>query len=159
MSPPPTLTPHLLTAHRTPLHHSTTTPFLTHAGAGTLPNIHLTHWLTQDTYYTRAYVRFLGSLLSALHLPFSMHDTLELKIFNLLTSALVNVQREMHFFEDVAQRYDIKLADAGADEATKKYVALFDAVGSAARTSKEGLLKGLVLLWGTELVCRPVPWK
>jgi len=138
-------------------------PFLQHAGAGTLPPRTLCQWLQQDIHYTRAYIRFMGGLLSKLHLPATLLDSsndaasaqskerlLMQRVFDLVVFALNNIQREMGFFEDVIRQYKLQVFD-GAEPATRAYQDFFASVGGSGAT----LLEGLVALWGTEWVMPP----
>jgi thiaminase len=154
-----TLTTHLLSLASTTLslERATTHTFLTNAGAGTLPSSTLIKWLVQDIHYTRGYVRFIGGVMSQLRLSTSIQDdqgkgkTLHVRIFDLLLSALNNIQREMQFFEDTAKEYKLDLnLKAEMEPVTRMYVQCFDAVKSGSGAG--GLLEGLTVLWATEHV-------
>ncbi|GKZ31359.1 hypothetical protein AbraIFM66950_011879 [Aspergillus brasiliensis] len=161
------LTTHLLNLNPSALHTSTTHPFLHSAGTSTLPKATLSAWLSQDRLYAQSYVRFIGLLLSKIRFPYTTTGTgtdssspLESRILSLLTSALLNIQRELTFFETVAAEYNLDLqvpppgATAfGPSEATHAYTDLFLSAGSSGVT----LLEGLVVLWATE-VCYYKAW-
>ncbi len=144
---------------------ATTSPFLHSAGLGTLPKSTLSKWLSQDRLYAQSYISFIGALIARVHLPHAFvkdkSTSLRWKIVRLLSSALENIQKEIAFFEDVAERYGLDLeASPGhwkdgvgsgfqAASATKQYEALFRAFGADPSMS---LLEGLVVLWATEQV-------
>jgi thiaminase len=156
------LTQHLLATIDTALaRRAFEAPFLQHAGLGTLPTNVLEHWLAQDTYYTRAYVRFIGQTLSALRLPFSStagagdSKALDFRILDVLVTALNGIHREMAFFESTAARYGLQLTSDGSPpepgKAAVEYQELFRATGErSAHDGRDGLLEALVVLWATE---------
>lgn len=134
-------------------------PFLTAAGDGSLSASTLTRWLVQDIHYTRAYIRFIGGLLSQLYLPTSLFRStahggarqkdLQARIFDLLTGALTNIQRETQFFEDVAEEYGLSLdLTAEPEPITRAYINMFDSMRQG--SGRGGLLEGLTVLWATE---------
>jgi thiaminase len=93
--------------------------------------------------------------MSQLRLSTSINDshgpgkTLHVRIFDLLLSALNNIQREMQFFEDTAKEYKLDLdLEAEMDDVTRMYVQCFDAVKSGSGAG--GLIEGLTVLWATE---------
>ncbi|PYI10435.1 transcription regulator PAB1642 [Aspergillus sclerotiicarbonarius CBS 121057] len=163
------LTDHLLTLTPSTLHTSTTHPFLHAAGTSTLSKATLSAWLSQDRLYAQSYIRFIGLLLSKIRLPYTTPTTnasnpssspLESRILSLLTSALLNIRRELTFFETVATEYNLDLTvpppgetTFGPSEATHAYTDLFLSAGSSGVT----LLEGLVVLWATE-VCYFRAW-
>ncbi|XRM37183.1 hypothetical protein ABZX51_000669 [Aspergillus tubingensis] len=158
------LTTHLLNLNPSALHTSTTHPFLHSAGTSTLPKATLSAWLSQDRLYAQSYVRFIGLLLSKIRLPYTTTTKtpapVESRILSLLTSALLNIQRELTFFETVAAEYNLDLqvpppgaTTFGPSEATHAYTDLFLSSGSSGVT----LLEGLVVLWATE-ICYYKAW-
>ena len=58
----------------------------------------------------------------------------------------------MKFFEDVAQRYGLQLEAEMVEMGVARYRKLFFDTGEAIEKGEEGVLMGLVLLWGTEKV-------
>ncbi|GES58578.1 transcription regulator PAB1642 [Aspergillus terreus] len=140
---------------------ATTHPFLSAAGKGLLPAPTLSQWLSQDRLYAQAYVRFIGLLLSKLQLPVvpgAASPTT--RAAGILIDAVVNIQRELQFFEDVAREYALDL-NAGAGEGafgptpiTHAYIDMFMAAGSPGVS----VLEGLVVLWATE-VCYLRAWR
>lgn len=135
-------------------------PFLLSAGNGSLPSEVLCRWLQQDIHYTRAYIRFLGGLLSKLHLPATLavekahslaaeERRLLQRVFDLVVFALNNIQRETGFFEDVICEHGLQLpSDDRAEPVTRAYQDFFVSVGAP----HASLVEGLVALWGTEWV-------
>ncbi|OJJ51671.1 hypothetical protein ASPZODRAFT_138745 [Penicilliopsis zonata CBS 506.65] len=98
------------------LSQATTHPFLRLAGTGQLGKTTLSQWLSQDRLYAQSYVRFTGLLLSKIRLPTHnpdsskpRHPTVENRAFDLLTDALVNIRRELAFFESTADGYGLDL--------------------------------------------------
>ncbi|GAD96684.1 transcription regulator PAB1642, putative [Paecilomyces variotii No. 5] len=151
-------------------HRATTPPFLIAAASGTLSKKTLSQWLAQDRLYAQSYIRFIGLLLSKVNPPPRNPDpskprvpSTEARIFHVLTDALVNIRRELGFFEDTAVAYGLDLTavpdqeegEEGGKEGwkifgpgfiTKAYIDLFMAAGS----SGTSLLEGLTVLWATE---------
>ncbi|KAJ9410930.1 hypothetical protein DTO045G8_1251 [Paecilomyces variotii] len=151
-------------------HRATTHPFLIAAGSGTLSKKTLSQWLSQDRLYAQSYVRFIGLLLSKIVFPprnprvsKPRIPSTEERIFHALTEALVNIRRELRFFEDTAAKYGLDLTavpdlEGGEEEGkegwkvfgpgfiTKAYIDLFMAAGS----SGASLFEGLTVLWATE---------
>ncbi|KAF7586937.1 hypothetical protein BBP40_008011, partial [Aspergillus hancockii] len=161
------LTIHLPSQTPTTLQKATTHPFLTLAGRGHLPKPTLAQWLSQDRLYAQSYIRFIGSLLSKIHLPTTppKSPSLAQKTVSLLIDALVNIQRELAFFEDVAEEYGLSLtarADGeekeggrfGPSAITHGYIDMFGSAGGAAGS----VLEGLVVLWATE-TCYLRAWR
>ncbi|OOF99877.1 hypothetical protein ASPCADRAFT_203700 [Aspergillus carbonarius ITEM 5010] len=163
------LTTHLLALIPSTLHTSTTHPFLHAAGTSTLSKATLSAWLSQDRLYAQSYIRFIGLLLSKVRLPYTVSNTnssnsssepVESRIIALLTSALLNIRRELTFFETVTTEFNLDLTvpppgetTFGPSEATHAYTDLFLSAGSSGVT----LLEGLVVLWATE-VCYFRAW-
>ncbi|KAL4992172.1 hypothetical protein BDW68DRAFT_150681 [Aspergillus falconensis] len=168
------LTTHLLSTTPTALHRATTHPFLRHAGSGTLPKCKLAAWLSQDRLYAQTYVRFIGSLLSKVHLPSTPSNPnnpgISEKILDILIDALNNIQLELRFFEDVARGYGLDLNTITPPEEsdpeveargkfapapiTQAYIDMF----MSAASQGNSLLEGLVVLWATE-VCYLKAWR
>jgi hypothetical protein len=71
---------------------------------------------------------------------------------DLLISALNNMRREMQFFEITATKYGLPLSMEPPTPVTR---ALLDLLASTSSPSAS-LLEGMVVLWGTEQVCRTV---
>ncbi|PLB52808.1 heme oxygenase-like protein [Aspergillus steynii IBT 23096] len=169
------LTQHLPTTTPQSLRRATTHPFLQRAGEGTLPKPLLAQWLSQDRLYAQSYIRFIGLLLSKIRIPSATpapgtppQQSLEDRTAAILIDALVNIQRELGFFEATAAEYGLDL-NARADTAeegpgsdfgfgpnaiTHAYIDLFLSAGSAGTS----LLEGLVVLWATE-TCYLRAWR
>ncbi|KAL4816261.1 hypothetical protein BDW67DRAFT_162629 [Aspergillus spinulosporus] len=166
------LTAHLPSTTPTALHRATTHPFLRHAGSGTLPKTTLAAWLSQDRLYAQTYVRFIGQLLSKVHLPKTPskpnNPSITEKILEVLIDALNNIHRELQFFEDVAREYGLDLnTNTPPEESdpevqgmfapapiTQGYIDMFLSAASPGNS----LLEGLVVLWATE-VCYLKAWR
>lgn len=68
MFTPNKLTTHLLSLDPQAFTQATQSPFLSHAGAGTLSKDVLQKWLAQDRLYAQAYIRFAALLLANVRL-------------------------------------------------------------------------------------------
>ncbi|KAL4762764.1 putative transcription regulator PAB1642 [Aspergillus foveolatus] len=166
------LTAHLSSTTPAALQSATTHPFLRHAGSGTLPKTTLAAWLSQDRLYAQTYVRFIGLLLSKVHLPNTPskqnNPSITEKILEILIDALNNIHRELQFFEDVARGYGLDLNTNTPQEEsdpevqrkfapapiTQGYIDMFLSAASPGNS----LLEGLVVLWATE-VCYLKAWR
>lgn len=69
---------------------------------------------------------------------------------DLFLDALVNVRRELKFFEDVSQRYELDLSAKKESVGVKRYKELF--VECSRVVGRTMMLEAMVLLWGTEKV-------
>ncbi|KAI5926761.1 hypothetical protein F4810DRAFT_653417 [Camillea tinctor] len=165
----PSMTAYLLSSPETAdLHQrATKSQFLELAGQGRLPRELLSRWLSQDRLYAQAYVRFIGGLISRVHLPPEPTggDPLPARILALLQTCLAEITRELRFFEDTARTYGLDLAAAGCPTAlgrtapesfgpapaTRGYVELFDSFGAGGDPGRT-LVDGLTVLWATERV-------
>ncbi|RYP22293.1 hypothetical protein DL767_009081 [Monosporascus sp. MG133] len=146
---------------------ATRNQFLELAGKGRLPRETLSEWLAQDRLYCQAYARFVGGLISRVHLPKAtdrpIAETLEWRILMLLHNSLAGIIAEIQLFEKTAGDYGLDLAAVGSGmegeavgfgpyKATQGYIDLFDSFTAqpGARTDKP-LLEGLLVLWATEV--------
>lgn len=148
--PTPTLAGHLLSRDPAAVQAATQSPFLSHAGCGTLSAPALLHWLTQDAHISRAFVSFVGTLIGKIRLPETgnsqQHTTY--RAMDLLISTLNNVRREMSFFEVNAGKYGLTIGGEEVKPATKGYLDLL----ASASSPSASLLEGMVVLWGAEHV-------
>ncbi|KAH7330381.1 hypothetical protein BKA65DRAFT_509283 [Rhexocercosporidium sp. MPI-PUGE-AT-0058] len=161
MSTPSKLTDHLLSLSPHSFTSATQTTFLSHAGAGTLSKDVLQTWLGQDRLYAQAYIRFAALLLANVTLSGKVDGgSFEERLLDLILSSITNVRRELKFFEDVAQRYDLDISstEESVSEGVKLYRSLFFDTGEAVEAGGMGLLEGMALLWGTE-VCYLTAWR
>lgn len=167
------LTSHLISLDQAGLRKATEHNFLRQAGNGSLNGDTLRSWLSQDAHYARAYIGFVGGLVSHLPLPSKIHhdDTatmisksgrspgmsLHWRILDLLVAALTNVKRELEFFEETARRYGLEVDKVEGFEipnaATAAYIEHFRSFTVADRRAH--LLRGLITLWATEFVSLP----
>jgi thiaminase len=149
-------------------------PFLKAAGQGQVSKEILSQWLAQDRLYAQSYVRFIGLLLSKVCLPSgnpntrkSQEPTTEQRVFDILVEVLVNIQRELCFFESIAAEYGLDLTALpsevggegisgifGPSPITRAYIDLFMSAGSAGAS----LLEGMSVLFSTEY-CYLHAWK
>lgn len=146
----PSLTAHLLASNQAAFTQATQSPFLSHAGCGTLAAGPLSQWLVQDGHYARGYIRFIGQLLAKIRLPVVQNSQFHpmYRTMDLLISALNNIRREMSFFEITATKYGLQLNDEPPNHITRAYLDLF----VAASSTSASLLEGMVVLWATEHV-------
>lgn len=134
-------------------------PFLKAAGEGKISKLTLSRWLSQDRLYAETYISFISSLISRVALPWAFVDdkdtSLRWRIVNLLSGGLQNIHRELQFFTETAQKYDLSLEEPWEDEAdpfepnhiTEQYISLFS---SFHLEPSQTLLEGLLVLWATE---------
>jgi thiaminase len=125
------LTTHLLSLDSNAFTLATQSPFLHHAGRGTLPKSTLQTWLAQDRLYAQAYIQFFSHLLSNITLPAAVEkESRDERLVDILIESLVNVRRELKFFEDVAARYGLELevGEEGVGKGVVGYRALFEDV-------------------------------
>ncbi|KAF2496843.1 heme oxygenase-like protein [Lophium mytilinum] len=144
----PSLTAHLLTVCGPSFQAATQTPFLSHAGCGTLAAAPLSQWLVQDGHYARGYIRFIGQLLAKIRLPQTTNSQFHIsyRTMDLLISALNNIRREITFFEINVTKYGLALNNDPPSPITRAYLDLF----LSASSSSASMLEGMVVLWGTE---------
>ncbi|KZF24476.1 heme oxygenase-like protein [Xylona heveae TC161] len=151
--------------------------FLEQAGNGTLQPDILARWLSQDRLYAQGYIRFIGHMLSKIRLPDTPgareNGHLLWRITDVLIAALVNVRRELQFFEETAARFNIDLTPTlvsvkgaghgerqgegegiGASPVTRAYLDLFNNAASPSAS----ILEGMVALWATE-ICYYTAWR
>ncbi|KAF4630618.1 hypothetical protein G7Y89_g7520 [Cudoniella acicularis] len=166
MSSSETLTQRLLSLNVPLWTEATQDPFLEQAGKGTLEKSVLEKWLRSDRAYARAYVRFAGRVIAEIAKVLGQGgkggegDIVE-GTLDLFLDALVNVRKELKFFEDVATRYYLDLSsneeEEGVEDGVRMYRELFEEVsdfdgeeGKEGISGVVGILQPLVLLWGTE---------
>jgi len=112
MAPPAprwSLTEHLLQTSHSEYKVATQHPFLLAAAEGRLPKHVLGRWLAHDRLYIHSYIRAVGKMLHALHLPEAVPapDAPEPRLVDWLVDALVAVRKEERLFLDVADRYNL----------------------------------------------------
>jgi thiaminase len=166
-TPPSSLTSLLISVSQPLFRAATHSSFLIAAGDGTLSKTKLSEWLSQDRLYAQAYIGFIGSLLAHVqlptkHVPFSHHiSSIHWRIVHTLRASLDNIFRELKFFEDTAQKYELDLEVSSTEipfssvQATTDYIILFERFLSPAdnddlHDSDWVLLNGLIVLWATE---------
>ncbi|RYP17235.1 hypothetical protein DL765_004620 [Monosporascus sp. GIB2] len=146
---------------------ATRNQFLELAGQGRLPRETLSQWLAQDRLYCQAYARFIGGLISRVHLPRAadrpVAETLEWRVLTLLHNALAGMMAEMQLFEKTAGDYGLDLAAVGSEmegetvgfgpnKTTQGYIDLFDSFAAQPGVpTDKSLLEGVLVLWATEM--------
>ncbi|CAE6467186.1 unnamed protein product [Rhizoctonia solani] len=157
--PPSSLTSYLLSqTNSTAYIAATNHPFLKKAGEGTLSPETLAHWLYQDRIYAaHAYPRFVGLLIAKI--PFETRDISSFRsdvtraestnrqILDCLSFSLVNIVREVKFFETTAGSIDAQnSSEIESERAETRYY-----TAEMARVASLGTLEeGLVFLWAME---------
>jgi thiaminase len=139
---------------------ATQNQFLRYAGQGKVSKNKLSQWLSQDRLYAQAHCRFLGGLISRVHLSKEqgMDSSLEWRLITLLKGALDGILRELQFFEETAKKYGLDLAysehggEFRPDSTTTGFINCFDGFGADATAGRDSLFQGLVVLWTTEKV-------
>ncbi|RJE17307.1 TENA/THI-4/PQQC family, partial [Aspergillus sclerotialis] len=98
------------------------------AGRGSLPKHLLSQWLSQDRLYAQTYLRFIGQLLSKIRLPSRNPDsskpsaqTVLHRAVDVLIDALVNIRRELGFFESVAEEFGLDLTAVSPEDGMVLY--------------------------------------
>ncbi|KAL2000862.1 hypothetical protein VTN02DRAFT_2550 [Thermoascus thermophilus] len=157
------LTTLLLSTFTSSFHRATTHPFLRLAGQGKISKKVLSEWLSQDRLYAQAYLRFIGLLLSKVVIPPRNPDsgrprqpTTEQRVFDVLVDALTNIQRELRFFDSVAEEFGLDVTALPREDegwavfgprcVTRAYIDLF----MSAASPGSSLLEGMCVLWATE---------
>lgn len=163
-------TTYLLNSDPIAFQAATRTPFLKAAGEGRLSKRHLSQWLGQDRLYAQAYIGFIGSLMGKFTLPFTLcHDhskSLDWMIVDTLYGALKNIYREIGFFAETANMYNLQLDCPAQDgphfgpvTATKEYMDLLGSfAGPGTIIEPVSRLEGMTVLWATEQ-CNLSAWK
>jgi thiaminase len=149
------LTAYLLALDPESFRTATQARFLEKAGQGTLSREMLQQWLSQDRLYAQAYVRFAALLLANICLPAAVEpDDVQEQLADLIIDSLVNIRRELKFFEGVAQKYglDVNAKAEEVSDGVNEYRQLFFSTGQGIEAGRLSLLDGMMLLWATEKV-------
>lgn len=72
------------------------------------------------------------------------------RLVDMLIDSITNVRRELKFFEEVAAKYGLQLQAEEVSHGVQRYRNLFFSVGEAIERHEQGIIDGLVVLWGTE---------
>ena len=127
--------------------------FLEQAASGTLSSARLALWLAQVRIYaTHAYPRFIGALIASI--PFSVHDIVSsprerrnAEILRVLVNGLDITMREIGFFGNVKDEWEMNIDAWNQRKATRDYTA------EMSRIAAQGSLEeGIVFLWAMEKV-------
>lgn len=157
------VTTHLLSIKNDQLVRATKHPFLERAAKGTLPKSLIAQWLSNDRQYLEGYLATIKNTLSivrACHRSPIAQDAepdIETRLIRWLESGVQNGERELRFFQEVAEIYDIDLRpsplqDSVKSEGLRRYEALFASVASQKSHTFIPWLEGAILLWSTEKV-------
>lgn len=152
----PGLTQHLASLATVPTYaEATNHPFLAAAANGTLPADRLALWLSQDRIYaSHAYPAFIGSLIASIprdssHGIYSREERTNQHILSVMVYCLENVVREVNFFKETAEQWNLPLDVWKERKETKDYTA------EMGRISKSGRMEdALIFLWAMERVSR-----
>ncbi|EKM77401.1 hypothetical protein AGABI1DRAFT_130483 [Agaricus bisporus var. burnettii JB137-S8] len=150
----PGLTQHLASLTTVPTYaEATNHPFLAAAANGTLPADRLALWLSQDRIYaSHAYPAFIGSLIASIprdssHGIYSREERTNQHILSVMVYCLENVVREVNFFKETAEQWNLPLDVWKERKETKDYTA------EMGRISKSGRMEdALIFLWAMERV-------
>lgn len=150
-----TLTDNLISLRTIPRPYSAATQhaFLSAAGSGSLTDLSLSLWLSQDRIYAaHAYPRFIGLLISKIpfvssHSLDSAEEQRNQRILKLLVYSLDNIVREAAFFKETSKKWGLDIERWSERKATRDYTAEMARVASL-----ESLESGLVFLWAMERV-------
>jgi thiaminase len=157
------LTTHLLAINHQQLLRVTRHPFLERAAKGTLPKPLIAQWLANDRQYIEGYLSTLKNTLNLIRSTYKSTSTsdaepdIETRLIAWLEAGIQNGEREIAFFQEVAEIYKIDFAPSPLPENIKseglrRYEALFNSVASQQPHSFIPWLEGAVLLWSTEKV-------
>ena len=138
-------------------------PFLARAAKGTLPKPLIAQWLSNDRQYLQGY---LSTISNTLNLIRNTHQSttapgaepdIETRLITWLESGIKNGERELRFFQEVADIYHIDIQPSPLQETIKseglrRYEALFASVASQQPHAYIPWLEGAILLWSTEKV-------
>jgi thiaminase len=154
---------HLLAINHQQLLRVTRHPFLERAAKGTLPKPLIAQWLANDRQYLQGYISTLNYLLKLVR---SQHQAtaepgaqpdIETRLIAWLESGVKNGERELRFFQEVADIYNIDihpspLQDTVKSEGLRRYEKLFTSVVSEQPHAFIPWLEGAILLYATEKV-------
>jgi hypothetical protein len=81
------------------------------------------------------------------------------RLTDLILDSIINIRRELKFFEDVASRYALNISVPPGEESqgVKLYRSLFFGTAEGVEAGSVSMVEALVVLWGTEKVCLPLP--
>lgn len=157
------VTTHLLSINHHQFLRATQHPFLARAANGTLPKAVVAQWLSNDRQYLQGYVSTNSNLLKLVR---SQHHSttapgaepdIENRLIAWLEAGVQNGEREIRFFQEVAEIYDLDIAttplsSTAQSEGLRRYEALFAQVAAQKPNSFIPWLEGAILLWATEKV-------
>ncbi|KAF1942064.1 heme oxygenase-like protein [Clathrospora elynae] len=157
------VTTHLLSIDHQQLLRATRHPFLARAAKGSLPKPLITQWLANDRQYLQGYLSTISNLLNLVRsthqsaLVPGVEPDIETRLIAWLESGLKNGNRELRFFQEVAEIYKIDLPlspllDTVKSEGLHRYETLFASVASQQPHAFIPWLEGAILLWATEKV-------
>ena len=157
------LTTHLLAINHQQLLRVTRHPFLERAAKGTLPKPLIAQWLANDRQYIEGYLSTLKNTLNLIRSTYKSTSTsdaepdIETRLMAWLEAGIQNGEREINFFQEVADIYKIDFAPSPLQENIKseglrRYEVLFNSVASQQPNSFIPWLEGAILLWSTEKV-------
>ncbi|KAF1837890.1 heme oxygenase-like protein [Decorospora gaudefroyi] len=154
---------HLLSINHQQLLRATRHPFLERAAKGTLPKPLVAQWLANDRQYLQGYLSTISNTLNIVRSQQKSTTApgaepgIETRLTTWLESGVKNGERELRFFGEVAEIYNIDihpspLNDAVKSEGLRRYEALFASVASQQPNPFIPWLEGAILLWSTEKI-------
>ncbi|KAF2854334.1 heme oxygenase-like protein [Plenodomus tracheiphilus IPT5] len=155
------VTTHLLSINHQQFLRATRHSFLARAANGTLPKPIVARWLANDREYLKGYVSTISNTLGLLRSQRKSttategEPDIETRLIAWLESALQNGEREIRFFQEVAEIYKIDIASSPLNDGVKleglrRYETLFSQVASQPPNVFIPWLEGAILLWATE---------
>jgi thiaminase len=157
---PTDMTTHLLSINYNQMLRCTTHPFLERAAKGTLPKPLIAQWLSNDRQYLKGYLSTISNTLKLIRSTHKSPDAepdIETRLITWLEAGIKNGERELRFFQEVAEKYDIDIQPSPLQESIKseglrRYEVLFASVASQQPHAFLPWLEGAILLWSTEKV-------
>lgn len=155
------LTTHLLSLNHEQFLRATRHPFLAKAANGTIPKELVASWLANDRVYILGYISTISDLLSLVRKSLKTSQTpgtepdIETRLVAWLEDGLRNGEREVRFFQEVAEIYKLDIPQSPLPqnlkvEGLQLYERLFANVAAQQPHAFIPWLEGAVLLWATE---------
>jgi thiaminase len=157
------VTTHLLSISHDQMLRCTRHPFLERAAKGTLPKALIAQWLSNDRQYLQGYLSTISNTLNLIRSTYKSttvpgaEPDIEARLIAWLEAGIKNGERELRFFQEVAEIYKIDIQSSPLQESVKseglrRYEALFASVASQQPHAFLPWLEGAILLWSTEKV-------
>lgn len=161
---PWSLTTHLLSISIPQLKRTTTAPFLARAAQGQLPKPVIAEWLANDRFYIQGYISLADNLIRIIETTSKATRTtattvdvesIESRLLRWLDAAVVNVKRELEWFDEMTKSYNLSAPILSADQKSlgvQRFEALFAQLAAQRPNDFLPWLEGAVCLFSTEKV-------